>query len=143
MEIREEVGEDHFFLFGLTTPEVEELRGQGYRPGDFIARSPRLREAIEAIEAGFFSPADASRYRDVTEYLRHDDPFMACADFDAYVDAEALAAQAFTDRRSWSRSALRNIAGSARFSSDETVRRYAEEIWKVRPIDVDMSRLRE
>jgi starch phosphorylase len=92
------------------------------------------------LESGFFSPNDPERYAAVVHNLRHLDPFMVCADFDAYVATEAEAARAYTDRRSWSRKALLNIAGSARFSSDETVRQYAEEIWKVRPVPVDMSK---
>ncbi len=139
IEIREEVGEDNFFLFGLTAPEVTELRKSGYRPQSYIERSPRLSEVLDLVESGFFSPTDPDRYKGVVQGLREDDPFFVCADFDAYVDTEASAAQAYTDPDRWARSALLNIAGSARFSSDETVRRYAEEIWKIRPIPVDMN----
>jgi starch phosphorylase len=75
--------------------------------------------------------------------LRRFDPFMVCADFDAYVAAEAAAAQAYTDRRGWARKALFNIAGSARFSSDETVRQYASEIWKIHSVPVDISKFND
>ncbi len=140
VEIREEVGEENFFLFGLTAPEVKALRDRGYRPSEFIDRSPRLRDVVGMIESGFFSPSDLQRFRDIAQYLRHHDPFMVCADFDAYVEAEARAAQAYRDQPGWQRKALLNIAGSARFSSDETVSQYADEIWKVRPVPVDMSK---
>jgi glycogen phosphorylase len=142
VEIREEVGAENFFLFGLTAPEVNELRSRGYVSNDYIERSSRLREVVALLESGFFSPNDHQRYAAVVDNLRHSDPFMVCADFDAYVATEAEAARAFTDPRSWSRKALLNIAGSARFSSDETVRQYAEEIWKVRPVPVDMSKFK-
>jgi starch phosphorylase len=95
------------------------------------------------LQSGFFSPNEPGRYADVVLDLRVNDPFMVCADFDAYVEAEAAAAQAYTDRRSWSRKALLNIAGSARFSSDETVAQYANEIWRIRPVPVDMGKFAE
>jgi starch phosphorylase len=143
VEIREEVGADNFFLFGLTAPEVKELRRAGYKPNEYIERSPRLREVVAMLELGFFSPNDHERYAPILDNLRTSDPFMVCADFDAYVAAEAEAAKLFLDRRTWSRKALVNIAGSARFSSDETVRQYAEEIWKIRSVPVDMSKFSE
>lgn len=139
VEIREEVGEENFFLFGLEAHEVQALRERGYVPSDYVRQSQRLTEVLDTLRSGFFSPDDRKRYESVLHYLENVDPFMVCADFDGYVDAEARAAQAFEDRRGWSRSALLNIAGSARFSSDETVRRYAEEIWNIRPVSVDMN----
>jgi starch phosphorylase len=143
IEIREEVGEDNFFLFGLTVAEVNALLRSGYRPQTYIDRSPRLREVIGILESGFFSPSEPTRFAAIAESLRQHDPFMVCADFDAYVATEAAAAQAFTDRRAWARKTLLNIAGSARFSSDETVRQYANEIWKVRPVPVDVRKFSE
>jgi len=142
IEIREEVGAENFFLFGLTAPEVKALRTEGYQPSTFIERSPCLRDVVGMLESGFFSPNDPGRYASVVHNLRSADPFMVCADFDAYVAAEAEAAHAYRDRRSWSRKALLNIAGSARFSSDETVRQYADEIWKIRSVPVDMSKFK-
>ncbi len=143
VEIREEVGEENFFLFGLTAPEVKEVRNRGYNPNTYIDRSPRLREVVGMLEKGFFSPNDPHRYASVVDNLKNVDAFMVCADFDAYVATEAEAARLYTDRRTWSRKALLNIAGSARFSSDETVSQYAEEIWKIRPVPVDMSKFAE
>ena len=143
IEIREEVGEDNFFLFGLTTPQVKTIRNAGYRPSAYIERSPRLREVISILESGFFCPNTPLRYAPVVQNLRELDPFMVCADFDEYVATEAVAAQAFTERRSWARKALLNIAGSARFSSDATVSQYADEIWKIRRVPVPVSQLSE
>jgi len=142
IEIRDEVGAENFFLFGLTAPEVKALRMEGYVPSAYIERSPRLRDVVGMLESGFFSPNDHGRYASVVHNLRDVDPFMVCADFDAYVAAEADAARAYLDRRTWSRKALLNIAGSARFSSDETVRQYADEIWKIRSVPVDMSKFK-
>jgi glycogen phosphorylase len=136
VEIREEVGADNFFLFGLDVHEVERLRSSGYDPQRFIAASPRLAEAIELLASGFFSPGDARRFSAVVDSLRHVDPYMICADFDAYYDAHQAAAALYRDKRGWARKALLNIAGSARFSSDETIRAYAQDIWNLAPTPV-------
>jgi starch phosphorylase len=137
VEIREDVGPDNFFLFGKTIDEVAALHARGYHPGPFLQKSPRLTEALELIESGFFSFGEPDRYRDVVGNLRHHDPFLVCADFDAYVEAESRAAELYRDPLAWSRCALANIVGSARFSSDETIRHYAKDIWNLKPVKVD------
>jgi starch phosphorylase len=138
VEIREEVGADNFYLFGLKAPEVRALRAQGYHPTDFINRSAPLRECLELLESGLFSPEDPYLFRPITESLRHHDPYMVCADFDEYMRTEQAAADDYTNRREWSRRALLNIAGSGRFSSDETIQRYAEEIWGIKPVRINL-----
>lgn len=141
VEIREEVGEENFYLFGLRSPEVQALKNSGYNPSSFIDRSPMLREVIELIESGFFSPGEPDRFRDVTESLRHHDPYMVCADFDDYVRAERQVAIDYEDQKIWSSKALLNIAGSGKFSSDETIRQYASEIWRISPVQVNLSHI--
>jgi glycogen phosphorylase len=143
VEIRDAVGHDNFFLFGMTTPEVAARRAAGYRPGDFIAASPALEQALDLIGSGFFSLGDRDRYRPILENLRWDDPFMVCADFDAYVAAEAQAAGCYLNPRDWSRRALLNIMGASRFSSDATIRKYASEIWDIHPVKTDLSLVSE
>jgi len=143
VEIRDAVGHENFFLFGMTTPEVAARRAAGYRPGDFIAASPTLEQALDLIGSGFFSLGDRDRYRPVLENLRWDDPFMVCADFDAYVAAEARAAACYLNPRDWSRRALLNIMGASRFSSDATIRKYASEIWDIHPVKTDLSLVNE
>ncbi len=143
VEIRDAVGHDNFFLFGLTTDEVAARRAAGYDPGAEIARSPALEEALGLIASGFFSLGDRDRYRPVVDNLRHDDPFMVCADFEAYVAAEARAAAAYRDPTAWSRMVLHNIAGGSRFSSDDTIRQYAAEIWGLRPVKTNFALVAE
>ncbi|HEX2730011.1 MAG TPA: glycogen/starch/alpha-glucan phosphorylase [Polyangiaceae bacterium] len=138
VEIREEVGAENFYLFGLTADQVKEVRARGYNPSEYIDRSPRLREVIELIESGFLSPGEPGLFSSVTESLRHHDPYMCCADFDEYLAAEQRAAKDYEDQRRWARMALLNIAGSGRFSSDETIRKYAKEIWDIHPVHVDL-----
>jgi len=136
IEIRDEVGPDNFFLFGLRADEVAALRPR-YQPGAVIAGDPVLAEVLALLESGFFSIGDPGRYRPIVEQLRHQDPYLVCADFAAYVAAEAQAALTFEDKVDWSRRALRNIIGARRFSSDATVRQYAREIWGVTSVKVD------
>jgi starch phosphorylase len=139
VEIRDAVGPENFFLFGLTTSQVADLWAAGYDPRQFIARSPALSEALDLIEGGFFSLGERHRFKPVVDALRGHDSFMVCADFDAYLAAEARAAACYRDQRDWARRALFNIVGGAQFSSDETVRRYAAEIWGIQPEKTDVT----
>ena len=94
---------------------------------------------LELIESGFFSLGDRDRYKPILDNLKWDDPFMVCADYEAYVAAEARAAAAYLSPRDWSRRALFNIMGGSRFSSDATIRQYASEIWGIVPVKTDLS----
>ena len=138
VEIRDEVGAENFFLFGLRAEEVVRLRHEGYDPRAIIERSRELREVLALIESGFFSFGDPDRFRPILDNLRHHDPYMVCADFDDFVATEERAAEAFRDPLDWSRRALHNIAGASRFSSDETIRQYAADIWSLSPVAVDL-----
>jgi starch phosphorylase len=138
VEIREAVGPENFFLFGLQVEGVNALRARGYRPGEFIERSPSLKQVLALLETDFFNLGDPRRYHGVVHGLRQYDPYMVCADFDDYVAKEAEAAALYRNPRAWARASLFNIAGSGRFSSDATIRAYAEEIWHVKPVKVEL-----
>jgi starch phosphorylase len=138
IEIREEVGPDNFFLFGMDAAQVEERRRHGYHPADYIARSDELRAAIELVESGYFTPDDPHRHRDVTENLRHVDPYLIAADFDDYMACHDRAAQAYLDQEHWLRMVVKNIAHSGKFSSDRTIAEYAREIWGAEPAPVTL-----
>jgi starch phosphorylase len=139
VEIREAVGRENFFLFGMTTSEIEERLRAGYRPLEAVSTSPALTQVLELIESGFFSLGDRDRYKPILDDLKWNDPFMVCADFDAYCAAEARAAADYLAPRDWSRRALFNIMGASRFSSDETIRQYASEIWGIVPVKTDLA----
>ena len=115
-----------------------DLRASGYDPRTYIDRSPVLGEALALIESGFFSFGEPDRFKPILDSLRTVDPYLVCADFDAYVATEARAAAVYRDPLEWSRRALFNIAGASRFSSDETIRQYASEIWGLQPVAVDL-----
>jgi glycogen phosphorylase len=134
VEIRERVGPEHIFIFGLTAEEVEQRRRSGVPGQQAIDASPCLTEVLEAIGSGVFSPGDPNRYHDLVESLRGSDYFQVAADFDAYYDAQRRAAQHWRDEAAWQHSAILNTANMGWFSSDRTIADYAQEIWKVEPM---------
>ena len=141
VELREAVGPENFFLFGLQTEDVARLKREGYDPRGVIERSPALAEALAMIESGFFSFGEPERFRPVIDSLRFEDRYLVCADFDDYAAAEERAAELYRDQRAWSRRALLNIAGASRFSADDTIRHYAAEIWGIQPVQIDAALL--
>jgi starch phosphorylase len=141
VEIRDAVGHDNFFLFGLTTPEVAAARAKGYDPRPFIEKSASLAEALDFIGSGFFSLGDKDRFKPIVDHLSQRDTYMVCADYDAYVTCEARAARTYRDGRDWARRSLFNIVGASAFSSDNTIRQYASEIWEISPMKTDFSLL--
>jgi starch phosphorylase len=138
VEIREQVGDDNFFLFGRTTEGIADLREQGYRPWEWIGNDPLLAEVFELIERGHFSHGDRDRFRPLTEQLRGADPFFVLADFNDYLRAQNAIDACWADPRRWHRMALLNTARSGFFSSDRAIGEYAERIWDVTPSPVSL-----
>lgn len=136
VEIRELVGEDNFFLFGLTETEVKTLKAENYDPKAYIEESEDLRNVLDMLESGFFSPDDRTRYQGIVNWLRTADPYMLCADFDSYIARQKDVEAAFVDKRKWAKMAVLNIANMGFFSSDRTIKQYAEDIWDVKSIEV-------
>jgi starch phosphorylase len=131
VEMLEHVGSDNMVIFGLTTDRVAEIRGRSEAPRAAIDKSPALREALEAISTGVFSPDDPNRYRDLIGGLYDHDWFMVARDFDAYAAAQRQIDDIWNNPRKWYSMAVRNTAHVSFFSSDRTIRQYAEEIWGV------------
>ena len=138
IEIREEVGEENFFLFGLTAAEVEHMKAEGYRPMDYYHANPELREVLSLITGGFFSRGDTELFKPLIDGLLHADPYFLLADYQSYVDCQAQVDQAYRDRDHWTRMAILNSARSGKFSSDRTIREYCEDIWKVEPVAIKL-----
>jgi starch phosphorylase len=136
VEIREEVGDENFFLFGLDTEQVARLRGEGYRPWLHYQDNPRLRDALDAIATGVFSHGDREVFRPLVETLCRHDEYMALADYQSYVDCQDSASRSFRDPEHWTRMSILNVARSGRFSSDRAIAEYAEDIWRVEPFVV-------
>ena len=131
IEIRQEVGPENFFMFGLSAAEVDALRRDGYRPAAFYESNPELRQVIDLIREGFFSRGDATQFRSIVEGLLHWDTYMLLADFQSYVDCQTRVGRAYEDAGHWSRMSILNVARSGIFSSDRTIQEYAQEIWRV------------
>ncbi|MBS0582196.1 MAG: glycogen/starch/alpha-glucan phosphorylase [Proteobacteria bacterium] len=131
VEIREKVGDDNIFIFGLTAEQVEERRRHGIDMQQTIAASAILPEILDAIGSGAFSPDDPSRYLGLVDILRHHDHFMVCADFDAYCARQRDVAHRWKNRAAWWKSSALNTARMGWFSSDRAIRGYAEDIWQV------------
>ncbi|MEO1079969.1 MAG: glycogen/starch/alpha-glucan phosphorylase [Pseudomonadota bacterium] len=129
IEIRDAVGDEHFFRFGLNSSEVAELRGS-YDPSLFVEQSPQLASVLERLRGGYYSEGNPGIFQPLIDaMLSPQDPWMTAADFDSFVAAQEQAAEAFSDRERWLRSSILNTAGAGRFSSDRTIREYARDIW--------------
>ncbi|MDX8451958.1 glycogen/starch/alpha-glucan phosphorylase [Mesorhizobium sp. VK9D] len=131
VEIKEHVGDDNIFIFGLTTAEVADRRDNGYNPREVIEGSPELAQAVAAISSGVFSPDDPGRYRDLMNGLYQSDWFMVAADFDSYAACQREVDAVWRNSPDWYARAIRNVARVGWFSSDRTIRQYAKEIWNV------------
>ena len=136
IEIKEEVGDDNIFIFGLTAEEVERQR-PGYDPHRFYEQDDDIRRTIDLMRNDFFSLTEPGIFRPILQnLLEHGDYYMNLADMRGFIDAQARIDQAYRDQESWSRKAILNIARTGRFSSDRTIGEYASEIWKVEPVEV-------
>ncbi|XP_014747403.1 PREDICTED: glycogen phosphorylase, brain form isoform X2 [Sturnus vulgaris] len=133
VEMAEEAGEENLFIFGMRVEDVEALDRKGYNAQEYYTRLPELRQAIDQISSGFFSPRDPGCFKDVVNMLMHHDRFKVFADYEAYIKCQGQVDQLFMDPREWTRKVIRNIACSGKFSSDRTITEYAREIWGVEP----------
>ncbi len=131
VEIAERVGERNLFLFGLTAAEVEARRAEGYNPREEVEASPRLRRVLDFVSSGELCPEEPGLFRPLVEALLGQDPYFVLADFDAYLEAQDRADQAWSDPHAWTRTAILNVARCGWFSSDRSVREYADRIWKL------------
>jgi starch phosphorylase len=136
VEIREEVGRENFFLFGMTAQQVMERQAAGYRPFDVYQADQELRSVIDLINSGLFSHGDPELFRPLTDHLIHHDPFMVLADYHAYVERQHEVGNAYRDQEHWNRMSILNVARMGKFSSDRAIREYCEKIWKVEAIRV-------
>ena len=130
IELAERIGEENMFIFGLRAEQVADRQSRGLDAGDAIAASPQLAEVLQAIAGGRFSPDDPQRYSGLVDAISGHDPFMTLADFDAYQQAQQAVSARWRQPRAWWRSAILNTANVGWFSSDRTIRSYAEEIWE-------------
>ena len=134
IEIREAVGAEHFFLFGLTADQVRATKAAGYRPRNLYEGNEELRAVVDFLASGALAGGDRERFRPIVEQLLGDDPYMLMADYASYVEAQERVAARWRTPEAWTRDAILNVARSGRFSSDRSVREYCEQIWDARPV---------
>ena len=138
VEIREAVGVDNFFLFGLRVEEVEALWAAGYRPRAVYEENTELREAMDLIASGHFSGGDRDLFRPLVDNLLDHDPFLVLADYQAYVDCQRQVEAVFRDPERWTAMAIRTVSRMGRFSSDRSIAEYCEQVWRVGPAPVEL-----
>ncbi len=138
VEIREEVGAENFFLFGLTVKEVMELKAQGYNPRDYYEADDELCAAIDAINSGLFSNGDTELFRPLVDSLLFHDEYMLFADYRSYIDCQDRVGRAYMDIDKWTRMSILNTARMGKFSSDRSIKEYCDDIWHVKPNPVKL-----
>src|SRR5262249_26234975 len=137
-EIRQQVGADNFFLFGLTSDEVAKVQASGYQPKNFYHADPAVRGALDAIAGGMFSRGDRNLFRPLVDQLLDYDPFLVLADFASYCVAQAQVSRAFADVEHWTRMSILNVARLGYFSSDRSIREYCRNVWHVQSVPIEL-----
>jgi starch phosphorylase len=138
VEIREEVGPENFFLFGLTAEQVYAWRADGYTPWDYYHGNLELKLVLDRIASGFFSHGDPSMFKPLVDSLLYHDPYFLLADYQSYIDCQDQVGLAYRDPEHWTRMSILNVARMSKFSSDRAIADYCRDIWKIQPIKVEL-----
>ncbi len=141
IEIREEVGAENFFLFGLTVEQVKAQKAHGYNPKEYYDSNEQLRQAIDQIRCGFFSQGDTSLFEPLVDDLLQRDDYLVLADYRSYLECQDKAGQLYRDQNQWTRSAILNVARMGKFSSDRSIREYCEDIWRTQSVPIELAPL--
>ncbi|XP_016151126.1 glycogen phosphorylase, liver form-like isoform X2 [Sinocyclocheilus grahami] len=136
VEMAEEAGEENIFIFGMRVEDVAEMDKEGYDALEYYESLPELKQAINQIKSGYFSPKQPEMFNDIINMLFHHDRFKVFADYESYVECQERVSALYKDQREWTRVVIKNIAASGKFSSDRTIKEYATEIWGVEPTDL-------
>jgi starch phosphorylase len=138
IEIREEVGAENFFLFGLTAQEVADKKAAGYHPWEYYNSNPELKLAIDRMAEGFFSRGDKDLFKPLVDSLLGRDEYLLLADYPSYVECQEQVSQTYQDEERWTRMSLLNVARMGKFSSDRAIREYCQNIWHIEPVKIDI-----
>jgi len=138
VEIREEVGAENFFLFGLNVQEVYEKQVAGYRSLDYYQNNEELQGVIELLKSGHFSHGDRELFKPIVDSLLYDDQYLCFADYQDYIDCQERVSQTFQDKDLWTRMSILNVARIGKFSSDRSISDYCRKIWKANPFPVEL-----
>ncbi|BAZ22996.1 glycogen phosphorylase [Kalymmatonema gypsitolerans NIES-4073] len=138
IEIRDRVGHENFFLFGLTAQQVSQIRSSGYHPWDYYNSNPQLKQAIDQIASGYFSKGDSNLFQPLVESLKNRDDYLLFADYQSYIECQQRVSHAYRDQDNWLKMSILNAARTGYFSSDRTIREYAQDIWHVQPVPITL-----
>jgi starch phosphorylase len=138
IEIREEVGAENFFLFGLNAQEAIDLKAKGYQPYDYYSSNTTLKEVIDQLSSGFWSFGDTNLFKPIVDSLMQNDEYLLFADFQSYLDCQDRVDETYRDKNQWTKMSILNVARMGKFSSDRSIREYCQEIWRVDPVQVDI-----
>jgi starch phosphorylase len=139
IEIREEVGEENIFIFGLLADEVIKFKNSGYNPQTFYNSNPMLKRVVDMIASDFFSKNEPGIFKSIVDSLLGVDYYCLLADYQAYVDAQDEVSKLYLNADEWTKKAILNVARVGKFSSDRSIKEYAEKIWKVEPVKINQS----
>ncbi len=143
IEIKNEVGDENIFIFGLTAEQVLEKKKSGYKPMEYYERIPALRKIIDMISSGYFSPQNPELFKPIVDSLQNQDAFLLFADFEAYIRCQKTVSEAFLNPEEWTRKSILNVANVGKFSSDRTIAEYAREIWDAKPVSIQMETVKQ
>ena len=139
VEIRQEVGDENFFLFGLKSDEVDELKAQGYNPREYYENNSELKAVIDSLTAGEFSPEDKGLFQPIVNNLLNSDPYLLLADYQSYIECQDRVSKAFKDRDAWTKMSILNVARMGKFSSDRAIRQYCQDIWNTKAVPIELA----
>ncbi|MBT7446120.1 MAG: glycogen/starch/alpha-glucan phosphorylase [Methylococcales bacterium] len=137
IEIMEEVGAENIFIFGKTSEEINEL-AESYSPRSYYDANPELKEAVDMIGNGFFSPTEPTRFQNIVDELLGEDRYRLLADYESYIECQSQVDALYKDRAAWLEKSILNMANMGKFSSDRTIQEYAEKVWDIKPINVSV-----
>jgi starch phosphorylase len=137
VEMREEVEAENIFIFGHTADEVTDLKSRGYRPREYYEQNPELKQVIDMIAGGAFSPQQRELFTPLVDSLMNSDQYLLFADYASYIACQERVAALYRDQEAWTRMAILNTARMGKFSSDRSIAEYAADIWKAKPVLVD------
>lgn len=138
IEIREEVGTENFFIFGLTAEEISNIKSQGYNPMIYYNANPKLKEAMDLISSGFFSKKDLNLFKPLVDSLLCRDEHMILADYQSYIECQDRVGMTFRDQKKWTQMSILTVARMGKFSSDRSIREYNEKIWHAAPLKIEI-----
>ncbi len=138
IEIKDNVGSENFYIFGMTENKAKELRNTGYNPHSYYESNALLRQAIDSISNGTFTNGNHDTFRDLVNNLVYSDPYMVLADFDSYIDTQEIISNDYKNKDKWLAKSIINVANMGYFSSDRAISEYAKDIWQLKPISVNL-----